>query len=403
MPRPPLPLGGWGRISRSEVSTGVWRARARYRDLTGYTRQVEAWGKTAAGAQRRLEEALRARSGGAELGSSMRLAELGKMWLAKCEQSDLAPQSVETYRNVFHRIVEPRLGGVMVREATVSVLERFIYELAAEKPGMVKTARVVLSGMLSMAARHDAIAANPMREVSTPRSSRKEVRALSVDDVVTIRRAIHQWVSDPSQIGQKRSTDILDVFDMMLATGARVGEICALRWNDVDLTADRPTVTISGTIVRTAGAGLSRQDHTKSAAGYRTITLPRFAVDMLMRRQVDAIPNPWNLVFPSSKGTIREQSNLRRQWRAARAAAGYDWVTPHTFRKTVATLIDNESGVDAAAAQLGHARSSVTINHYVQRAVLAPDVSEMLEQLGSVSVKAVSNRGAEQEESAVEE
>ena len=55
----------------------------------------------------------------------------------------------------------------------------------------------------------------------------------------------------------------------MLATGARIGEILALRWKDVDLAATVPTVTISGTVVRVTGQGMTIQDHPKSAAGRR--------------------------------------------------------------------------------------------------------------------------------------
>lgn len=381
MPRPPLPLGGWGKISRDQTASGLWRARARFRDLTGYTRQVEAWGKTAAQAQRRLETSLRERAGTPSTTTSMRLADLGAAWLTHCEQTGLSPQTLEAYRRSFARVVEPGLGGLLVREATVPVLERFLFDLAERTPGNVKIARAVLSGMLGMAVRHDAIAVNPMREVATPRAKRKEVRALSVDDVVTLRRAIEQWLAEPVASGPKRSPELLDLFDVLLATGARIGEVCALRWQDVDLTGERATVTISGTVVRTAGAGLIRQDHPKTAAGHRTITLPRFAADVLLRRQVDAKPNPQNLVFPARGGTLREPANVRRQWRAARAASGFEWVTPHTFRKTVATLIDAESGAHDAAAQLGHSRANVTLNHYVQRATIAPDASDVLAKL----------------------
>lgn len=385
MPRPPLPIGGWGKVSREQLPSGSWRARARYRDHSGYTRQVEATGKTAAAAQRRLEANLRARAGRDLTASTMRLRELGEQWLAQSEQSALSPQSVQVYRQSFERVIAPGLGGLMVREATVSVLERFLFDLSQSTPGNVKAARAVLSGMLAMAVRHGALTANPMRDVVTPRAPRKEVRALTVDDVASLRRGIEQWIAQPVTSGPKRSPELLDLFDMLLATGARIGEVCALRWQDIDLTGERVTVTISGTVVRTKAAGLVRQAHTKSAAGFRTITLPRFAIDMLMRRQVNAQPNPQNLVFPTRAGTLREPANVRRLWRAARTSAGYDWVTPHTFRKTVATLIDAESGAHDAAAQLGHSRASVTLNHYVQRAAVAPDVSSVLEQLHSES------------------
>ncbi|GAA3783214.1 hypothetical protein GCM10022225_84360 [Plantactinospora mayteni] len=73
---------------------------------------------------------------------------------------------------------------------------------------------------------------------------------------------------------------------------------------------------------------------------------------------------------------------MRRQWRQARADAGLEWVTPHTFRKTVATLIDKEADAKSAAAQLGHATEQVTNKHYIVKPALAPDSSGILEQLG---------------------
>jgi integrase len=54
----------------------------------------------------------------------------------------------------------------------------------------------------------------------------------------------------------------------MLATGARIGEILALRWDDLDLAATRPTLTICATIVYVKGRGFFRREWTKSDAGY---------------------------------------------------------------------------------------------------------------------------------------
>ena len=52
--------------------------------------------------------------------------------------------------------------------------------------------------------------------------------------------------------------------------------------------------------------------------------------------------NPNDAIFASRKGTWMSTNNVRRQWRQARAEADLAWVTPHTFRKTVAALIDKE-------------------------------------------------------------
>lgn len=93
-------------------------------------------------------------------------------------------------------------------------------------------------------------------------------------------------------------------------------------------------------------------------------------------------PNPHDVIFPSSTGTLRDPHNLRRQWWDARHAAGFDWVVPHSFRKTVATMIDRETSTMDATAVLGHSEVGVTEQHYVERAAIAPDMSVLLEALG---------------------
>ncbi|GAB2920802.1 hypothetical protein GCM10027280_04750 [Micromonospora polyrhachis] len=77
------------------------------------------------------------------------------------------------------------------------------------------------------------------------------------------------------------------------------------------------------------------------------------------------------------------QASVRRQWRQARADTNLAWVTPHTFRKTVATLIKNEADTKSAAAQLGHSSEEVTDTYYIAKPVQAPDVSSILERLGT--------------------
>jgi Phage integrase family len=134
----------------------------------------------------------------------------------------------------------------------------------------------------------------------------------------------------------------------------------------------RSACSLCGTLVYVKGKGFFRQEWTKNDAGYRMIVLPRFAVGMLLARKL--------------VGTWLSPNNVRRQWRQARAETNLEWVTPHTFRKTVATLIDKEADTKSAAAQLGHASEEITDKYYIAKPVLAPDVSEILEQLGAAGV-----------------
>ncbi|MFH5230779.1 hypothetical protein [Antrihabitans spumae] len=67
-------------------------------------------------------------------------------------------------------------------------------------------------------------------------------------------------------------------------------------------------------------------------------------------------------------------------WRDARGVE-WAWVTPHSFRKTVATLVERERGMAAASSQMGHAGEAVTAKHYVQKRDRAADVTDVLERL----------------------
>lgn len=54
-------------------------------------------------------------------------------------------------------------------------------------------------------------------------------------------------------------------------------------------------------------------------------------------------------------------------------------MTPHTFRKTVATLIPEATTSELASRQLGHSSSQVTRDHYIARPPVSADLSDLLE------------------------
>jgi integrase len=375
MPRKPLPLGTWGRISRTEAGPGRWVARCRFRDFDGRTRQIEAWGKTGAAAERALISALtdRAAPSDDELTPETTLARLAAKWLAEVDEGALATNTRQRYREVADDYVVAGLGSVRIREITVGRVEAFLRTIVDHHgQASARLARTVLSGMFALASRHDAAPRNIVKDSAAVRVTSKEVRALTVSEVRSLRAGLR---------ADKRAIrgDVPDVVDAMLATGARIGEILALRWDDVDLGAEVPTVTISGTVVRVAGQGLTIQDHPKSASSRRRLRIPAFLVEVLLRRQVAQVEaTAFNVVFPSSTGTLRDPTNFRDQWRQARDRLGMTWVVPHTFRKSVATVLA-ATDLRTAAGQLGHAGTAVTEKHYVVKTHEGPDARTSLD------------------------
>lgn len=353
---------------------------ARFRDYDGITRQVERNGSSWAAAERVLLAALRDRSKlhAEDLTPDTRLNVVADAWLVEFAELDRADGTRALYgRALAH--VRRGMGELQLRECTVPAVDRFLKAIAKSSgPGMGSTCRVVLQAILALAVRQGAIAANPVRDAAPITSPKNTVRAFSVAEVVKVRAELKAWDAGKDNGNRKRTTDLADVVDMILATGVRSGEVLSIAWDDVDLSGGTCTVAIHGTVTWVTGRGLIVQTHPKTETSERGLQLPQFAVDMLMRRMV-AAQSP--MVFPSSLGTLRSPNNFRRQWRDFRAAHGYEsWVVPKTFRKSVGTLVKAEAGLDAAAGQLGHAGSAVTSKHYVEQTHQGPDVRDILQR-----------------------
>jgi integrase len=155
--------------------------------------------------------------------------------------------------------------------------------------------------------------------------------------------------------------------------------LLALRWTDIDLSVTPPTASISGTIKTETGKGTYRKANPKSDASKRTLALPPFAVAVLMRRRDQQPANHHNAVFATRNGTWHQVGNIERRWRTIRADTGREWVTPHTFRKTVATLIDRAVDSETAARVLGHSSADITKEYYIVKDRSTPDVTDLLQ------------------------
>lgn len=376
--RAPLPIGTHGQVKYSGPK-GKVVALTRFRDFDGVTRRVSAQGTSRAAADSALKEKLKARThlGGLELTRESTVKDLADRWLPTLTQSQATQ---DAYRQKVERYIIPGMGAWRLWEATTGRCEAFLRSLQKSAPAMASQSRVVLSLMMGLAVRYDILDSNPVREVMMQPGEKKNVKALTVDEVQDLRRYIAQWASEKAGRGAT-----LDAMDMFLATGLRPGELLALQFSDVDFLAG--TIAVTGTVKRDTVNGLHRQAFPKSESGKRVLTLPLFGVELLRRRKAMATGD---LVFPNRNGDPMEPANFRRLWREARGEA-WEAVKPSSFRKAVATLIERESGSLIASRQLGHSSDAITKKHYIERNKLAPDSSLILEQLNQRVVLAVEN------------
>lgn len=397
--REALEPGRWGHISSVEIKPGKWVAQARFRDFAGHYHRPQARGASAPKAERALEDKLHTMRDAGLVGGATAvepetsMSDVFDQWVReKRAEGQVASQSLNTYVATLDRELRPALGALRVREVTPVAVNRVLMALsAAGKHDTARQTRNVLSQVMMMCVRYGAAPFNPVRDAVTVRKPRRaEVHTLELDDIVRLRAAVRSWESRPPATRGKRSITLLpQIVDTMIGTGLRIGECLALRQTDLDLDAEVPTLTVTGTVVRveeTTPAGvvkgrLARQSKPKSDTSRRTITLPDFVVTALREAiGLGLDGGPDKLVFPSTEGTPRSPGRVREQLRQAREGTGIT-VTPHDFRRTIATRVANETTIANATALLGHADEGTTVRHYVRRTHIAPDLRIIIDQL----------------------
>jgi integrase len=387
--RPRTPIGTFGDITYVKVSADRVRARARYRDDDGQVRRVSATGATTKQAERNLKTALARRPSqvaSGEITGDSSFTRLVEVWLEDLDlENKVAPSTRALYERNMRQLVMPAFEHYSLREITVRKVDRFIKTLAATKSySMAKQARTVLGLAFGLAVRYDAVAKNPVRDTTRLQKPASHATALTVKQVAAIRAAVRGWRRGPGVPGPPPDGQLEQIIEVMLGTSARIGEVLAIRKCDVDVTMSPATVRICGTIVSPAGKPTHRQPHPKTTKSTRTVSVPTFTAEVLRQRLVTvAADPPEHLIFFTRNGTPLTTNNVRRRLRSVMAEAGIAGVTPHSFRRTVATVLDRAGGADLAAEMLGHTSSKITKQHYIEPdETVNPVTAEILEALG---------------------
>ncbi|MFJ2553105.1 tyrosine-type recombinase/integrase [Microbacterium sp. NPDC087591] len=387
MSRQRLTIGTFGEIGYLPTAAGRIVARARYRDWDGKTRLVQATGETRKAAERSLKVKLADRSlfqpTSSVLTPDSPFPDLVTYWLEDLDLEDrLSKRTRQLYERNMQTLVMPAFRNLTLREIGVARCDHFLKQLTKQSYNRAKQARVALRLALGLAVRHEVLPRNPMDHVARLHRPASTPNALTPSEVNAIRTAIAFWEAGRSPSGPKPDGQLGAIVEVMLGTSARIGEVLAIRRRDIDITSATPSIRIAGTIVSHRGEPTMRQDHPKTAKSRRTVAIPSFTAEAVRRRLVrrdDSSPDA--LLFNSREGTPLTTNNVRRQLRHVMDLTGIAGVTPHMFRRTVATAINEQAGVDLAAELLGHTDPKITIQHYIRRnEMVNPITAELLDR-----------------------
>ena len=313
------------------------------------------------------------------------MAELLERWLAMATP-DLSPTTAANYRRYVRGRILPALGDIPVTMLQPEQLDAFYAALRGEvEPATVRMIHAIVRRALQQALRWRWIPSNPAALASPPPSRRHEITPPAPAGVLRLVAAAE--TTHPSLAAFLR---------LAAATGARRGEICALRWVDFDL--ERPDVLISRAVIDTDD-GVKVKD-TKTHA-QRRIALDPDTVTALRRHQArlieeGGVADGTAYVFSPEPDGSRPWSPLHwtKAFATLRRRVGLTGVRLHDIRHTHATqLLAAGVPVRTVSGRLGHADAAVTLNVYGH--FLEASDQEAAEVIGSLFAEPVAGEEGE--------
>jgi len=270
------------------------------------------------------------------------------------QEGRLAATTLQRYNLIARLHVIPKLGGVSLQKLTPAHLEAAYADWSAtlSRQTVLHHHRFI-HRVLSTALRQGRVTRNVGALVDAPRPDRRERASFSVAEV---ERLLARAAATP------RFASLPPIITIALATGARRGELCGLRWQDVDLETGRISIRVA--LAQTKGAGVFAK--APKSGRSRVVDLPGSAIEALRRHRLerantlglDAV-SPTSAVFPDL--TPQELTDYFRRLVRAAGLRG----SLHSLRHTSASMLLGQ-GVHPKIVQerLGHSNVGITLDLY---------------------------------------
>lgn len=350
---------------------GLWAAQ-----VTIQGKKVRKYHKSQKEARNWVQVTLSQVDGGLTLsGAQTTVADYLADWLI-VHASSIRPKTADQYKQIVNQHINPELGLIKIKD----LMPRQIQALYSKKleggtsPRTVLLIHAVLRRALNQAVRMGMIGRNPAMAVTRPKFQRKEMKVLSDSQVRTL-------------LSVTEGDRFEAVFWLAVTTGLRLGELVGLKWADLDWPNRR--LRIQRQVQRLRG-GLTFSEP-KTTAGRRVIALGVTTIEKLrkhMELQVGErleAGTSWkenDMIFPSSKGTPMDPSNLYHIFKGLLKKAELPDIRFHDLRHTAATLM-LQQGIHPKIVQerLGHSDISMTLNTYSHvLPVMQDEVAEKLDE-----------------------
>ncbi len=332
-------------------------------DLEHKAKYAYVYGKTYSEVKRRVLEGKRENKiTKCSPHSSLTYNELLDTWLHST-QLNTKESTQARYAHLINTHIKPQLGMYLLSQLSTEIIETFIEQQLTDgrldkqgglSPKTVTDILTIVKSTIEYARYKDLPTICNLNKLSIKKKE-KEMRVLSQTEQDSLIKVL------VNEMNRYKFGVLLSLY-----TGIRIGELCALQWEDFCI--QQTTLKIRKTMQRIQDLGNGSISRTKivitepkSQCSVREIPLPLFVIDIAK----PFISNPKAFILTGNDRYI-EPRTMQNRFKSYVKESGIDDANFHALRHTFATrCVEVGFEIKSLSEVLGHSNVNITLNRYV--------------------------------------
>lgn len=255
----------------------------------------------------------------------------------------------KVYERYLESYIKPFFKNIGLQRITGDMLQSFVNSMSSMSPSTVKSVFSFLRESLKLANKKEYI--SPIWiNVELPKIKKAETEAFSKEEQRLIENVLDAE-EKPNDIG------IL----ICLYTGLRIGEVCGLKWEDIDFTSK--VLTVNRTVQRMTidNKSVLKELSPKSETSCRKIPIPSFLLDILKTIKEQSITA---YVLHTGMHAM-DPRTFQYQYKKVLERAGVRYANAHTLRHTFSVrALETGFDIKTLSEILGHSDAAITLKTY---------------------------------------
>lgn len=278
-------------------------------------------------------------------------------WIVEFMQTYLKPKyRPQTYERAKYTAKKllPITGYPLDQITADQIQNLYSYYAETLKPATIYKIHKLLNAAFKKAVITRKIIRNPMDAVEAPKVTQDEIVVFTFAELLRLFRVLKR---------NPRWQKYYTFYCLLLVTGMRIGELCALEFEDIDF--ENREIHVCKTKVGRTGNKFN-EPKTKSGKRYIPVVFPKALQRIRMLRHSDnSVTRVTGLLFRTRLGNAWGYNNVRRDWCMICEEAGVELKHIHAFRHTFATAaLAKGIPILEVSRILGHSNANTTLKMY---------------------------------------